>query len=283
VLALVFVIAAGIVGAGAVSALSSWHLARAKLSHYKQRLLEKLPEHERALRDITAHIGAQKFKSETERLDFIRTWVNRNSVHEMDDEHYSYASKVHVVVPMLWRRHLSQGDAPHLACGSRAYAMKSILDRLGIHSRVIDVMRSNLARPLLESDSHTFIEAWNKETESWEIQDPDLDVAYRHVATGKRLSVFEMVLGNLEHAEPVNDRGHGWRGLDMYPNRQYFRFAVYRLSYVGERSLAVVNYDRLDSSMKFKLGNEAVTVTELLRRRLGDATVLSSSGPVPNR
>ena len=96
-----------------------------------------------------------------------------------------------------------------------------------------------------------------------------MNVAYRHVGSGNRLFVYEMVMGNVEEAEPVNERGAGWLRLNMFPNRQLFRFAVYRLSYVGERSVAIVNSKRLDSGMKFKNGRETVDVYELLRRSDG--------------
>ena len=149
----------------AVFIAALWSDIRPVLSHYKQRLLEVSPSHNEALDAIAGHVAGMQFFSETKKLDYVRTWVNKNSIHEIDSEHERYAHKVHLVVPMLWQHHLRKADAPHLACGSRTYAMKAILARLGVESRVIDVYRVDGSNNNAV-DSHTFLEVWNKETSS---------------------------------------------------------------------------------------------------------------------
>jgi hypothetical protein len=257
-----------------------WSDIRPKLSYYKQRLMEaSSPDLREALDAVAAHVQARQLPSESQRLDFIREWVNRNSIHKIDDEHGQYAAKVHRVVPMLWRHHQSSADPPHLACGSRAYAMKAILHRLGVESRIIDVYKFDAIGQIgTQAESHTFLEAWNQETRSWEIQDPDLNLSYRHTITGKRVSVFQMVMGNIEETVPMNQDGHGWYHLGLLNNRAFFKVAVYRLQYEGGRSVALLNYSRLRPDAKVQVDGKELDIMQFLSMGVHDPIVFSDKG-----
>jgi hypothetical protein len=257
-----------------------WSDLRPKLSYYKQRLMEASSSSlQEALDAVAAHVQAKAFADETQKLDYVREWVNKNSIHKIDDEHGEYAAKVHLVVPMLWRHHQTSAAPPHLACGSRAYAMKAILHRLGIESRVIDVYKFGAIEPTApQAQSHTFLEVWNRQARSWEIQDPDLNLSYRHTITGKRVSVFQMVMGNIEETVPMNPSGHGWYHLGLLGNKAFFKLAVYRLQYEGGRSVALVNYSRLRPDAKVEVGGKELDIMQFLDIGVRDPIVFTDKG-----
>jgi len=256
---------------GAAYAGSNWNEVRPKLSYYKQRAFELDPRMGKALDEIAGHIRSRQHATESDRLDFVRDWVFRNSVHIEDDEWKRYAAKTHIVVPMLWRAHSHGETRPHLSCGPRAYAMKAILEALGMRSRVVDVFRVTEAGL---ADSHTFLEVWNKETGAWEIQDPDLNIAFRRIDSAARASVAQLVIGNIDEFEPVTQGRPGWRWGPEAPLRAYFNVAIYRLHYEGGRSKVLMNTKRIDprtdidgivSTLKDRFYDPVILDTERVR------------------
>jgi len=259
--------------ANAFYVFSEWSEIRPKLSHYKQRLMETDRTLARALDDIAAHVQSKYFSNESEKLDYIRNWVNQNSVHKIDEQHKDYAHKTHVTVPMLWRHHLLRDEAPHLACGSRAYAMKLILGRLGIKSRVIDIFtKAGKVRPGVEG--HTFLEVWNRETHTWEIQDPDLNVSFQHAVSRKRVSVFQMVMGNIDEVEPINSKGP----MQWVSDRGLYNVAVYRLHYEGDRSVVIMNSSSATRARRHGGGEANSEFIEYLKRTYYDPIIFDGTG-----
>ena len=258
-----------------VHAVLDWPALRSRLSYFKQRVLEADPAFTDAMHRIVAHVRSVALTTESDRFDYVRHWVHLNSVHLVDEAHDRYSSKTHVVLPMLWSRHLGAGEAPHLACGSRAFAMKAILNRLGSSSRVVDVFK---VFPSGLVQTHTFLEVWNGSIGSWEVQDPDYDIAYRDLRTGRRASVAQLVADDTGQVEPFNQVGRGWTQLDLPGLRGYFRIAVYRLSYEGERSIAVIHSSRLRPGFTVRSRGEEMGVVDFLKKHAHVASIQDETG-----
>lgn len=204
------------------------------LSHWKQEATLLLPQYQKPLRAIVEKLNAGHYSTMHDRISAVRNWVNTNSVHLIDDEHDSYAFHVPTAIKKLNEFNDGVGSRPHLSCGPRAYAMKEILDAMGIKSRIIDlfVIRENGS-----PDSHTLIEVFNSETSKWELQDPDFNVVYISAIDGRPISAADALAdsnnidasaGRAVIENPINLKGT----IELF-----FKIGVlYRLSYEGKRS-----------------------------------------------
>ena len=218
-----------------------------KLSYAKLKLRFSKPANCACLKSIEQQISENAFDSEQHRINFIRNWVNSNSVHLIDDEHDSYAFDVVLVLYKLNSFARSKGLKPHLSCGPRAYAMKAILDHMKIQSRIIDLFGlTELDNGKLKVSPHTLIEVFNRDSQKWVLQDPDFNVAYANAKTGEYLSAKEMLLA--EKAERHFDSA-GY-AIESPVNLQntvdgLFEWGVlYRYSYEGLKSLLVYTSDQ---------------------------------------
>lgn len=227
-----------IVAIGIVVVLAAAYLLKDRwwplLSHWKQEATLLLPQYQQPLRAIVGKLNAGYYPSMHDRISAIRNWVNTNSVHLIDDEHDSYAFHVPTAIKKLNEFNDGTGSRPHLSCGPRAYAMKEILDAMGIESRIIDlfVIREN-GRP----DSHTLIEVFNTETCKWELQDPDFNVAYTLVGKSGVACVAELLQKNDQASYLVD--GYLIENIEnlLGTIEKFFDIGVlYRHSYNGGRS-----------------------------------------------
>ena len=104
---------------------SQWYAIRPsivkpdKIEILLQKAQIKLHLREKMLVKIRKYIESQRFHSETERIDFIRDWVYRNSIHKIDAEHDRYARDTPRILFMLWRSYQTSKDFPHLSCVNR--------------------------------------------------------------------------------------------------------------------------------------------------------------------
>lgn len=217
-----------------------------KLSYLKLKLALLKPANRRCLKSIKQQLNTRTFETEQSRINFIRNWVNTNSVHLIDEEHDSYAFNVPEVLNRLNSHALDSGTKPHLSCGPRAYAMKAILDFLGIQSRIIDLFGlTELGEDRLKVSPHTLIEVFEEDTQKWVLHDPDFNVAYANKNTQEYQSAEAML--RLKKAEKGYDAA-GYE-IEKLLNLQntvagLFEWAVlYRYSYEGVRSLLVYSND----------------------------------------
>jgi hypothetical protein len=104
----------------------------------------------------------------------VRNWINKKSIHLIDNEHDNYAFKIEKVLEKLWLSHLNGSQQSHLSCGSRSYAMKEILRLLGIKSRIVDVFQITEHK----INPHTLIEVYDSDNGAWILQDPDFNAEY---------------------------------------------------------------------------------------------------------
>ena len=204
--------------------------------------------------NIRKFIESQCFHSEAERIDFIRDWVYRNSIHKIDAEHDEYASDISRVLSMLWRSHQTSKDYPHLSCGPRAYAMKAILDDLRIPNRIIMIFADNY----FEINAHTFLEVFDRDTRNWELQDPDFDIYYIDVHNQKRLPGAALIWGDLNSVIPISPSKGGWEQNHVaHLKRDYFGAMMFMNFLDGEQSVILINLDRFSADKFFK--EDAVT------------------------
>lgn len=239
---------------------SQWYAIRRptvkpdKIEIVLQKAQLKAHLRQNTLINIRKYIESQCFHSETERIDFIRDWVYRNSIHKIDAEHDKYASDISRVLFMLWRSHQTSKDYPHLSCGPRAYAMKAILDDLRIPNRIIMIFADNY----FEINGHIFLEVFDRDTRNWELQDPDFDIYYIDIHNQKRLPGAGLIWGDLNSVIPISPSKGGWKQNHVaHLKRDYFGAMMFMNFLDGEQSVILINLDRFSADKFFK--EDAVT------------------------
>ena len=125
-----------------------------------------------------------------QKINFIRFFINKNSIHKIDDEFYSYWHDMTETMSRIGAHVLTAAaPSPHMECSSRSVVMYRILDRLNIRARIV-VLRA--AENVM--DSHTMVEVLNPETRRWEIQDPDNNIYWIfNDGSGRRADAEDML------------------------------------------------------------------------------------------
>lgn len=204
--------------------------------------------YKQALTAIAAYIQRHRFSNDTQRIDFIRDWVNQNSIHLIDKAHAQYAFNVPKVISMLWQTYLTDQAPPHLSCGPRAAAMQAILNKLGMQNRTVFIFTDNYA----QVQSHTFLEVFNRDTQKWEIQDPDFNIYYIDVRTQKRLATADLIWGDLDMLVPKSMTAQGWEENNVVILKQdYFEAMMYPAKNKDQQSIILINHDRFDPKKNF--------------------------------
>ena len=204
--------------------------------------------------EIRNYLQSQRFHSETERIDFIRDWVYRNSIHKIDAEHDQYAGDTPRILFMLWRSYQTSKNYSHLSCGPRAHVMKAILDDLQIPNRIIMIFADNY----FEINSHTFLEVFDRDTQNWEVQDPDFDISYIDIHNRKRLPGAGLIWGDLNSIIPISPGKKGWEQNHVARlKRDYFGAMMFINVWEGEKSVILINLDRFSADKFFQ--KDAVT------------------------
>ena len=141
-----------------------------------------------------------------EQVDRVRSFINTNSVHEVDDEFYSYWHDLPVVIGRMAAFSLGTALPPHMECASRAELMQAVLEQLGFDTRT-DVVYA----PADGYPSHTFLGVLNPATGQWQAQDPEFNVFWMQASTGRRASVHDLISGELGAVVPCIAPGEcGW-------------------------------------------------------------------------
>ncbi len=141
-------------------------------------------------------------------LDFITA----NSEHRIDGDHDRYAYDTPRVLHWMWahQRGLSQGR-PHLSCGPRAYALKALLDRLELTSRLVQVFSTRPA----SVGAHRFVEVLDPRDGTWSCWDPDHAVRYVQAGSGLPAGADAFVLLGPQHVVPERRGERGWEALQL--------------------------------------------------------------------
>lgn len=185
-------------------------------------------------------------------IDFVRNFVNENSIHLIDDEHERYAWDSKIVHKMIYQYYSGKSEKkPHLSCGPRAKIMREILTNMGIKSRNVITFSDNYDN----IRSHTYLEVFNSSRGVWEAHDPDFNISYIDINTGKNVSVIDLVFGDIDSIKPKNKKGIGW-------NIDYGKMGLANLKYkffdavlYKESSIMVVNKHKFDVDKNFKINN----------------------------
>ena len=207
---------------------------RPLLSYWKEELCFLLPRYRTPLKKIVKQLDSLDAESEHHRICLIRNWINRNSIHLIDEEHDSYAFHLPSVISKLAAMPSMINSFPHLSCGPRSYVMRKVLSILRVRVRIIDLF---VVRPCNTIDSHTLIEVYNMDTDRWELQDPDFNVVYVNKFNGIPLSGFDAF--NCPENIGFDSGGFTIENLKNLCGtiEQFFNIGMlYRFSYCGGRS-----------------------------------------------
>jgi hypothetical protein len=215
------------------------------------------------IRLIKQYIEDQQIASPTKKIDFVRNWVNTNSVHNNDPSYNLRAAfNTPRVLARLWKTHEAKDAPVNLTCGPRAFAMQKILDHLRISSRVVMIFTDNFDSCL----SHTFLEVFNPETANWEVQDPDYNISYVNKKTGHRIATFSLIFGDIDAFIPVSKNGEGWKVNKVEKLKEnYFETIMYGNPLTAVNPVILINTDKFNLRKTFK-DNGGVTFREFANK-----------------
>lgn len=245
-----------------------------KLSYYKLKLRLLKPATRVCLSAIQQQFKLQQFETEQSKINFIRNWVNTNSVHLIDEEHDTYAFNVPEVLTKLNAHAQGRGKKPHLSCGPRAYVMKAILDAMNIPNRIIDLFGlTDMGENCLKVSPHTLIEVFEADTTKWVLHDPDFNIAYANINTHEYQSAEAML-----HLK-ADEKGYETAGyqIENLLNLQntvkgLFEWGVlYRYSYAGKCSELVLVKDK--QKLNQALNNKGISLLSFIKERAYHLTI----------
>ena len=211
-------------------------------------------------------------------VDQVRTFVNDNSIHRIDDEFRSYWKDSPQMMTMMVAKAKGQGPPPHMECSTRSNVMRSILTQLGYDTRSVSLYRASDSGYL----SHTFLEVRHPEADRWEIQDPDYDIHWRLKGSDVRVSARDMLAAPLDEFEPCTEPGHcGWdlasrEGIHVRTLYEYFSVVSVNDRDRGERPL-YVNTRRFEWDKPHPTDNQALTYCDYMPKNCRDIVELVDS------
>jgi len=223
--------------------LIGWNLKRSMLYSPKE-------EHAQTLHHISAIVRSQAF-TKAELIDQVRIFVHSNTVHIDAGNKYAAFNTPYALSRML-QTYKSNQKPLHLTCGSRAFAMKAILDYMGIDSRSVNIYTDEEKR----LRAHSFLEVENPDTKRWEIQDPEFNVYYVDSKTKERLSSIHMLFYEKERVIPVSKDGlAGWDVNNVQKIYKKFKAVVYDTKNLDNKSIVIIRRERFDISRRFPENN----------------------------
>jgi len=170
-------------------------------------------------KEIVGHDGA----TPTEIIRRTMEFVHNNSVHPIDEEHSKHAFDMRLVMNKLLLAYQSDdSERPILSCGPRSCAMKEILKRFGIISRLVQVLSDDYE----QVEGHILLEVFNPDTESWEVWDPDFRVTFVDAVSKRRLDIMEIAFGDKEKVVPQDGAIMGWEETKTAHLKEHYFEAV---------------------------------------------------------
>jgi len=186
----------------------------------------------------------------TDKVQLTMEFVHNNSLHLLDEEYYNYAFNTPIVINKLL---LAQGgninEKPHLSCGSRSYAMRDILIRFGINSRMVQVYSDDFN--IVEA--HRFLEVYNQGRNQWEVWDPDYNITYIDKHSTMPVDITTMVLEGLENIVPKQGEITGWNETSSNVLRKKNYLSMVRFESM-ENSIIMINSKRFNLEKKYSDG-----------------------------
>ncbi len=139
--------------------------------------------------------------------DKVRLFVNKNSIHNIDEEFRSHWGEHDVVGEKLYNYATQKSNKPvHLECSSRRAAMERIMQGLGYRTRSVDLYSHTP-----EYAAHSLLEVLDPKTNQWIAQDPGFNIFWTMKDTGKRISMVDAVKYGPDNIIPCHtDSLCGW-------------------------------------------------------------------------
>ncbi len=139
--------------------------------------------------------------------DHLRTYINTNSRHMIDDEFRSlWRDKTKLAGTFVDYVEGRRKELPKMECATRSALMMAVLNAHGFKTRSIDAYANDKENNIL--NSHALLDVWNPELQKWETHDPEFDVYWKNIKTGERVSMIESSLDN--NIMPCNNKDCGW-------------------------------------------------------------------------
>jgi hypothetical protein len=159
---------------------------------------------EASVKEIIAFLELDSMPEFHPRLDKIRTFINDNSVHRIDQAFWANKANSDAFAAGLLAHAKGSAEPIHMECSTRTNVMGQILETLGYETRVIAIFDSHT-----NLKSHSFLEVLNPESGHWETQDADYDIYWRRKASSERISLADEA-EFVEGIEPCGRNGCGW-------------------------------------------------------------------------
>ena len=143
--------------------------------------------------------------SSVRQADSLRHWVYSNCVMEAYFEGTTDQFNTGAVLRQLREASLGDGDPPHLICAPRALALRALYRANGWQVRMAHIFSDDYP----ETRSHTFLEYFDPELETWVIEDPTFDITYAS-AHGGRITTSTLVFEETDATPVAWDGTKGW-------------------------------------------------------------------------
>lgn len=147
---------------------------------------------------VTKEIDGQSFNYRT---NFIRNFIHSNSTHLIDQEFYTHWRDLNLMLTKFHAYATGKTDQKiHMECSTRTKINETLLQSLGYRTRSVDIYQQEPNFP-----SHSFLEVFNKDTNHWEIQDPDYNIFWKNKHTGERASIQNLIKDPMRNYIPCID------------------------------------------------------------------------------
>ncbi len=141
--------------------------------------------------ELARYVLAQDPADPTALIDQVRHLVHDNAALDRQD---TFRADYSDAVEMVYASLQGTGEKPHLLCDGAATTVLTVLQELGIESRLIFLYGDDGAAVA----EHTMLEVFNPATQRWELYDVLNDLHFVAVDSGARLSIEHLVFGPLD-------------------------------------------------------------------------------------
>lgn len=193
-------------------------------------------------RDLTA----------SELIDAVHRFIQTNSIPDLQERYAAdYSDAIQIMSDYAQGR---IAEPPHLLCDGRSTAMLTILQDLGIESRLV-FLYSPAPGYLAQ---HTTLEVFNPERQRWQVHDLAWDFYYAESPSLERVSAERILFGSHSDLLGCPIQGGNCDAEIMQDSIGYFD--ALRYGYTLE---VWVNPDRFDLSMRF-VGQQGKNLAEFI-------------------
>lgn len=180
--------------------------------------------------------------SVSDTIDAVHRFIHNSS---LTDEQLSYAPDYSDAIDLMFNYTQGYSDEqPLLQCDGRSTAMLTILQELGVESRLVFLYRP--APGWLSQ--HTVLEVFNPDTQRWQVHDlGSSDFYYVEADSMERVSAERILFGSLDTLLGCPIAGGPCTVEGMQKKHEYFRALRYGYTYE-----IWVNPDRFEVSTRFE-------------------------------